>query len=49
MDAEDVRVEFGWVTFSETKSDAFALRIAVAHSSRSCSLAALSEYLHEHS
>lgn len=43
MEAEDVRVELGCITFSELRRDALALRMAEVHSSRSCSLAVAPE------
>lgn len=39
VEDDDVRVEFGCIMFRETRSDAFAFRIAELHSSRSASLA----------
>ena len=40
VDADDVRVELGFVAFNDTSKEALALRIAVLHSSRSSELAA---------
>ena len=37
MEAEEVRVELGFVMFKETRSCALAFLISDAHSSRSCS------------
>ena len=43
VEDEDVSVEFGRMTFRDTKSELFAFRIAAHHSSRSSSVAAQGE------